>query len=46
MQGNIIGADITHRDADVGAIMAANADHGRMHFAWATEDPVNADNNG
>ena len=27
-------------DGTVGAIMAANADHGRMHFAWATEDPV------
>ena len=26
----------------VGAIMAANADHGRMHFAWAEEDPVSA----
>jgi hypothetical protein len=31
-------------DGTVGGIMAANADHGRMHFAWATEDPVsNAD---
>lgn len=28
-------------DGTVGAIMAANADHGRMHFAWASEDPVN-----
>ncbi len=28
-------------DGTVGGIMAANADHGRMHFAWATEDPVN-----
>ena len=29
-------------DGTVGAIMAANADHGRMHFAWAEEDPVSA----
>ena len=29
-------------DGTVGAIMAANADHGRMHFAWAKEDPVSA----
>ena len=29
-------------DGTVGGIMAANADHGRMHFAWATEDPVSA----
>jgi hypothetical protein len=29
-------------DGTVGAIMAANADHGRMHFAWAEEDPVAA----
>ncbi len=29
-------------DGTVGGIMAANADHGRMHFAWATEDPVAA----
>lgn len=29
-------------DGTVGGIMAANADHGRMHFAWATEDPVGA----
>lgn len=28
-------------DGTVGGIMAANADHGRMHFAWAKEDPVN-----
>lgn len=30
-------------DGTVGAIMAANADHGRMHFAWAEEDPVSKD---
>ncbi len=29
-------------DGTVGGIMAANADHGRMHFAWAKEDPVSA----
>ena len=29
-------------DGTVGGIMAANADHGRMHFAWATQDPVAA----
>ena len=29
-------------DGTVGGIMAANADHGRMHFAWATENPVGA----
>lgn len=29
-------------DGTVGGIMAANADHGRMHFAWAKEDPVGA----
>ncbi|WP_436793817.1 DinB family protein [Actinospongicola halichondriae] len=29
-------------DGTVGAIMAANADHGRMHWHWATEDPVHA----
>jgi hypothetical protein len=29
-------------DGTVGGIMAANADHGRMHFAWATDDPVSA----
>lgn len=29
-------------DGTVGAIMAANADHGRMHYAWAKEDPVSA----
>ncbi len=29
-------------DGTVGAIMAANADHGRMHYAWAKEDPVGA----
>ncbi len=29
-------------DGTVGGIMAANADHGRMHWAWATEDPVSA----
>jgi len=29
-------------DGTVGGIMAANADHGRMHFAWAEEDPVAA----
>lgn len=27
-------------DGTVGAIMAANADHGRMHWQWASEDPV------
>ena len=27
-------------DGTVGGIMAANADHGRIHFGWATEDPV------
>ena len=27
-------------DGTVGGIMAANADHGRMHFGWASEDPV------
>ncbi len=30
-------------DGTVGAIMAANAAHGRMHWHWATEDPVHAD---
>ena len=30
-------------DGTVGGIMAANADHARMHFAWAKEDPVSAD---
>lgn len=29
-------------DGTVGGIMAANADHGRMHWGWATEDPVSA----
>lgn len=29
-------------DGTVGGIMAANADHGRMHFGWAEEDPVAA----
>lgn len=29
-------------DGTVGGIMAANADHGRMHWQWATEDPVSA----
>ena len=29
-------------DGTVGGIMAANADHGRMHFGWASEDPVHA----
>ncbi|MEL6891375.1 MAG: DinB family protein [Actinomycetota bacterium] len=29
-------------DGTVGGIMAANADHGRMHFAWAKADPVGA----
>lgn len=32
-------------DGTVGGIMAANADHGRMHWAWATEDPVGAHSN-
>jgi hypothetical protein len=27
-------------DGTVGGIMAANADHGRMHYGWAEEDPV------
>jgi hypothetical protein len=26
----------------VGGIMAANADHGRMHFKYAKDDPVSA----
>ena len=40
--------DLTRRsrarraDGTVGGIMAANADHGRMHFGWAKEDPVAA----
>ena len=29
-------------DGTVGGIMAANADHGRMHYGWAKEDPVAA----
>lgn len=29
-------------DGTVGGILAANADHGRMHFAWAKADPVAA----
>ncbi len=29
-------------DGSVGGIMAANADHGRMHYGWADEDPVAA----
>ncbi len=29
-------------DGTVGGIMAANADHGRMHYGWAKEDPVSA----
>ncbi len=29
-------------DGTVGGIMAANADHGRMHYGWAEEDPVAA----
>ena len=29
-------------DGTVGGIMAANADHGRMHYGWAEEDPVGA----
>jgi hypothetical protein len=29
-------------DGTVGAILAANADHGRMHWHWAREDPVHA----
>ena len=29
-------------DGTVGGIMAANADHGRMHYGWAMEDPVSA----
>lgn len=31
-------------DGTVGGIMAANADHGRLHYAWADEDPVAAAN--
>lgn len=31
-------------DGTVGGILAANADHGRMHFAWAKDDPVGAEN--
>ena len=27
-------------DSTVGGIMAANADHGRMHFKWAKEGPL------
>ena len=27
-------------DGTVGGIMAANADHGRMHFNWAKEGPL------
>jgi len=30
-------------DGTVGGIMAANADHGRMHYGWAKEDPVSSD---
>ncbi|MFK7917006.1 MAG: DinB family protein [Ilumatobacter sp.] len=40
LQSKIPGAPWA--DGTVGGIMAANADHGRMHFAWATEDPVAA----
>lgn len=29
-------------DGTVGGIMAANADHGRMHHRWAKDDPVGA----
>ena len=29
-------------DGTVGGIMAANAGHGRMHWHWASEDPVGA----
>jgi hypothetical protein len=29
-------------DGTVGGIMAANADHGRMHYGWAEEDPVSS----
>ncbi len=29
-------------DGTVGGIMAANADHGRMHYGWAKDDPVAA----
>jgi hypothetical protein len=29
-------------DGTVGGIMAANADHGRMHYGWAEEDSVAA----
>jgi hypothetical protein len=29
-------------DGTVGGIMAANADHGRMHFKYAKDDPVSA----
>lgn len=30
-------------DGTVGGIMAANADHGRMHFKWAKEGTASAD---
>lgn len=29
-------------DGTVGGILAANADHGRLHWHWATEDPVHS----
>lgn len=29
-------------DGTVGGVMAANADHGRMHYRWAKDDPVAA----
>ena len=29
-------------DSTVGGIMAANADHGRMHFNWAKAGPASA----
>jgi hypothetical protein len=29
-------------DGTVGGILAANADHGRLHWHWASEDPVHA----
>ena len=40
LQSEIPGAPWA--DGTVGAIMAANADHGRMHYAWAKQDPVAA----
>ncbi len=38
LQSKIPGAPWS--DGTVGGIMAANADHGKMHWHWAEEDPV------